>query len=89
MNEVSKKKCFIDFLDELRLFIEETPIFTTKKIRRSAVCYNFIAVQTNKFVCLLFEKCFQVRDFSFCITDGIGLTGVGFPFFNSKTNSVG
>jgi hypothetical protein len=29
---------FIDFLDELGLFTEQKPIFTKKKIRRSAVC---------------------------------------------------
>jgi hypothetical protein len=35
---ISKKIFFIDFLDELGLFIEEKPVFTKKKIRRSAVC---------------------------------------------------
>jgi hypothetical protein len=29
---ISKKKFFIDFLDELGLFIEEKPVFTKKKI---------------------------------------------------------
>jgi hypothetical protein len=28
----------MDFLDELGLFIEEKPVYTKKKIRRSAVC---------------------------------------------------
>jgi hypothetical protein len=36
---------FIDFLDELGLFIGEKPIFTKKKFRRSAVCRDFMAVQ--------------------------------------------
>jgi hypothetical protein len=36
---------FIDFLDEFGLFIEEKPIFTKKKFRRSAVCHDFMAVQ--------------------------------------------
>jgi hypothetical protein len=29
---------------------------------------------------MIFEKCFQVRDFFFWITEGIGLTGVSFHF---------
>jgi hypothetical protein len=58
---------FIDFLDELGLFIEEKPIFTTFALP-SAVCR------------LIFERCFQVRNFSFWITEGIGLTGVSFHF---------
>jgi hypothetical protein len=33
---ISKKNFFIDFLDELGLFIEEKLIFTKKKFRRSA-----------------------------------------------------
>jgi hypothetical protein len=41
---ISKKK-IIDFLDELGLFIGENPIFTKKKIRRFAVCRDFMAVQ--------------------------------------------
>jgi hypothetical protein len=42
---ISKKKFFIDFLDELGLFIEEEHVFKKKKIfRRSAVCRNFMAV---------------------------------------------
>jgi hypothetical protein len=35
---ISKKKNFIDFLDELGLFIEEKPICTKKKIPSPAVC---------------------------------------------------
>jgi hypothetical protein len=42
---ISKKKNFIDFLDELGLFIEEKPFFTKTKFRRSAVCRDFMAVQ--------------------------------------------
>jgi hypothetical protein len=67
-----------DFLDELGLFIEEKPVFTKKKFRRSAVCRDFMAVQMN-YVRPLFERCFQVRDFSFRITEGIGLI-VSFHF---------
>jgi hypothetical protein len=84
MNEVNKY-CFsnlifffIDFLEDLGLFTEEIPIFLRKKkIRRSAVWRDFMAVQM-KFVHPIFERRFQVRDFSFWITEGIGLTGVCF-----------
>jgi hypothetical protein len=34
---ISKKKVFIDFLDELELFIGEKQVFTKKKVRHSAV----------------------------------------------------
>jgi hypothetical protein len=69
---------FIDFLDEFGIFIGEKPIFTTKKFRRSAVCRDCMAVQMNNFVRPLSERYFQVRDFSFWITEGTGLTGVSF-----------
>jgi hypothetical protein len=36
---------FIDFLDELGLFIGEKQVFTKKKVRHSAVCREFMAVQ--------------------------------------------
>jgi hypothetical protein len=46
---ISKKKFFIDFLDELGLFIGEKQVFTKKKIPSlcrlpSAVCRDFMAV---------------------------------------------
>jgi hypothetical protein len=47
---ISKQKKIVDFLDELGLFIEEKPILRKKKIRRSAVCRDFMAVQNNFFV---------------------------------------
>jgi hypothetical protein len=76
---ISKKNFFIDFLDELGLFIGEKQVFTKKKFPSlcrlpSAVCRDFMAVRP------IFERCFQVRDFSFRITGGIGLTGVSFHF---------
>jgi hypothetical protein len=43
---------------KLGLFIGEKPIFMKKKIRRSAV---------KNFVRLLFERSFQVRDFTIWI----------------------
>jgi hypothetical protein len=42
---VISKFFFIDFLDELGIFIEEKPILTKKNFRRSAVCRDFMAVQ--------------------------------------------
>jgi hypothetical protein len=47
---ISKKNFFIDFLDELGLFIDEKPVYTKKKIPSlcrlpSAVCRDFMAVQ--------------------------------------------
>jgi hypothetical protein len=42
---ISKKNIFIDFLDELELFIGEKQVFTKKKVRQSAVCREFMAVQ--------------------------------------------
>jgi hypothetical protein len=39
-----------------------------------------MAVQIKKFVRLIFESCFQVRDFFFWITQGIGLTGASLIF---------
>jgi hypothetical protein len=38
----------------------------------------------ENFVRPIFERCFQVRDFSFRITEGIGLTGVSFYFWPQK-----
>jgi phenylalanine-4-hydroxylase len=44
---ISKKKNFIDYLDELGLFIG---FIRKKKFRRSAVCRDFMAVQMKNFV---------------------------------------
>jgi hypothetical protein len=54
-----------------------------KKIRRSAVCRlaRFHSCPNENFVRMIFERCFQVRDFFFWITEGIGLTGVSFHFW--------
>jgi hypothetical protein len=41
----SKKFFFIDFLDELEFFIGEKQVFTKKKVRHSAVCREFMAVE--------------------------------------------
>jgi hypothetical protein len=38
----------------------------------------------ENFVRPIFERCFHVRDFSFRITEGIGLTGVSFHFWPQK-----
>jgi hypothetical protein len=91
MNEVNIKywfrdfqKKFIDFLDELGLVIEEKPIFTKKKIPSLCRLPWFHDCPYENFVRPIFEKCFQVRDFSFRITEGIGLTGVSFHFRPQK-----
>jgi hypothetical protein len=83
MNEVNKY-CFSNlnffyrFSGRFRTFYRRnTDFFTKKKIRRSAVWRDFMAVQM-KFVHPIFERRFQVRDFSFWITEEIGLTGVCF-----------
>jgi hypothetical protein len=45
----------------------------------SAVIFAVImALQLKNFVRPLFERSFQIRDFSFWITEEIGLTGVSF-----------
>jgi hypothetical protein len=67
---ISKKMFFIDYLDELGLFIGEKPIFKKIYSRRSTVCRDFMAVQMKNFVRPLFERCFE----------RIGLTGVNFHF---------
>jgi hypothetical protein len=58
-----------DFLSEKNRFLRK------KNFRRSAVWRDFMAVQMKIFVLSLFERCFQVRDFSFWITKEIGLSG--------------
>jgi hypothetical protein len=78
---ISKKFFFIDFLDELGLFIEEKPIFPS-------LCRLpwFHGCPNENFVRPIFERCFQVKDFSFSFwkTEGIGLTGVIFYFWPQK-----
>jgi hypothetical protein len=59
INRDLQKKYFTDFLDELGLFIGEKLIFTKKKIRRLAVCRDFMAVQMKNLVRPLFEGCFK------------------------------
>jgi hypothetical protein len=70
MNEVNlkyfviPKKKITEFLEEFGFFIEEEPIFTKKKIPRYAIGFDLI----------------WVANFSFWITEGIGLTRVCFHF---------
>jgi hypothetical protein len=91
---LSTKYWFRDFLiffyrysGRIRTFYRR-PIFTKKKFLslcrlRSAVCRLpwCHGCPNEKFVRPIFERCFQVRDFSFWITEGIGLTGVSFHFW--------
>jgi hypothetical protein len=44
--------------------------------KKSAVCRVFMAFKMQNFFRPVFERCFQVRNFSFWITKKIGLTGV-------------
>jgi hypothetical protein len=72
--DFQKKKFFIDFLDEL------------KKPEKNRLCRLswFHGCTNENFVRLIFERFFQVRDFSFWITEGIGLIGVSFHFSPQK-----
>jgi hypothetical protein len=81
---ISKKKKKI-FWSKLDLFIEKNRFLLEKKFCRSAVCRlaRLMAVKMKSFVRLLFERCFQIRDF-FLETEGIGLTGVSFHFWPQK-----
>jgi hypothetical protein len=61
---ISKKKFFIDFLDELGLFIEENPICKKKQFPSLAVCRlpRKVWLPTS-------TLSVQLRDFSFWISD--------------------
>jgi hypothetical protein len=61
-------------LDELELFIEEKRIYTKKKIRRSAVCRDFMAVQMKILSARFLKDAFKLE------TSTFGLTGVSFYF---------
>jgi hypothetical protein len=65
---------------KIRTFYRRKTDLHEKKFRRSAVCRDFMAVQMEILSARFFERCFQIRDFSFWITEGIGLTGVSFYF---------
>jgi hypothetical protein len=65
---------FINFLDELELLSENDRFLRKKK---SVVLPLFHGCSNFR---LLFEKSFQVRDFSFWIIENIGLIGVSFCF---------
>jgi hypothetical protein len=59
---ISKKKFFIDFLDD---FIEEKPIFTKKNFRRSAVCRDFMAVQMKILSTRFLKDAFKIETSAF------------------------
>jgi hypothetical protein len=69
-------------------FYEKNRFLRKKNFRRSAVCHRrlpwFHGCPYKNFVRPIFERCFQVRDFCFRITEGIGLTGVSFHFWPQK-----
>jgi hypothetical protein len=61
--------------------------FYEKKI--PSLCREFMHGCPNEnFVRPIFQRSFQVRHFSFWITEGIGPTGVIFVLLTSGTNSV-
>jgi hypothetical protein len=69
------------FFGRIRTFYRRKADFNKNKhFPRSAVCRDDIAVLMKNFVRSYFEISFQARDFSFWITDGIGLAGAGFHF---------
>jgi hypothetical protein len=49
----------------------------------------FHGCRNENFVRTIFGRCFQVREFSFCITEGTGLTGISFHFWPQKQISSG
>jgi hypothetical protein len=89
-HDFQKKKICIDFLDELELFIGKKNRLLRKKKSPPLCRLPWIHGCPNEnFVPPIFERSFQVRHFSFWITEGIGLTGNIFVFLTSATNSVG
>jgi hypothetical protein len=60
---ISKKNFFIDFLDELELFIGEKQGFMKKKVRHSAVCREFMAVQMRILSAQFFKDPFNLDPF--------------------------
>jgi hypothetical protein len=54
----------------MTFYRRKTDFYEKKNFRRSAVWHDFMAVQMN-FVRPIFERSFQVRDFSFSITEGL------------------
>jgi hypothetical protein len=51
----------LDFLDEMGLFLGEKPIFTKKKIRRSAVCRDFMALHMKIFSARFLKDAFKLE----------------------------
>jgi hypothetical protein len=66
----------------MSIYQRKTDFYEKKYFRRSAVCRltRFHGCPNENFVRTIFERRFQERDFSFWITEGIGLTGVSFRF---------
>jgi hypothetical protein len=58
--------------------------FWTKKFPSFCRRARFHGCLNENFVRTIFDRCFQVRDFSFWITQRIGLTGVSFQFWPQK-----
>jgi hypothetical protein len=63
---ISKKNFFIDFLDELELFIEEKQVCTKKKFPSlcrlpSAVCRDFMAVHMKILSARFLKEAFKLE----------------------------
>jgi hypothetical protein len=91
MNEVNmkywfsdfKKKIFYRFSGRIRNFYRRKTDFYEKK--NPSLCrLPSTVISYESFVRPIFERCFQVRNFSFRITEGICLTGVSFHFWSQK-----
>jgi hypothetical protein len=84
-----ERSFFYRFSGRIRTFYRSKTDLYEKKF--PSLCYLpwFHGCPNENFVRLTFERCYQVRDFSFWITEGIGLTGVAliriFGFFFTFT----
>jgi hypothetical protein len=87
-----QKKFFYWFSGRIRTFYRRKTDFYEKK---SPSLWSLCRLPwihdcpNENFVLPIFVRSFQVRHFSFWITEGIGLTGVIFVFLTSGKNSVG
>jgi hypothetical protein len=86
---ITKKKNFYWFSGRIRTFYRRKTGFYEKKSPSLCRLPWIHCCPNENFVRPIFERSFQVRHFSFWITEGIGLTRVIFVFLTSVTNSVG
>jgi hypothetical protein len=91
MNEVNikywfreSKNFFYRFYGRIRTFNRRKTDFYVKKHSVALPSTVISWLSNENFVRPIFERNFQVRDFFFWITEGIGLTGVSFHFWTQK-----